>query len=218
MHKEKESFNEVMAFRFSEENHQVRSLMVNGEPKFVGSDIAKVLGYKEPHKAIARHCKHGMKHPIPTNGGLQNASIIPESDVYRLIINSDLPSAEKFERWVMEEVLPSLRKKGYYQMAAQKNNNFIDLRNQTYQRISINNQTVRTVIFDSKLYFSLKDLNKSVKSKTCTWQQSERLKDYCKKFWLIGATTPAWFIDEKGKELLAFTYKTINPNQLTLNA
>lgn len=218
MTKEKESFNEVMAFRFSEENHQVRSLMVNGEPRFVGSDIAKLLGYKNVRDALIRHCRGVVKHDILTNGGLQKVSIIPESDIYRLIINSELPSAEKFERWVMEEVLPSLRQKGYYQMAAQKNNNFIDLRNQTYQRISINNQTVRTVIFDSKLYFSLKDLNKSVKSKTCTWQQSERLKGYCKKFWLIGATTPVWFIDEKGKELLAFTYKTINPNQLTLNA
>lgn len=217
MTKEKESFNEVMAFRFSEENHQVRSLIVDGQPWFVGSDIAKVLGYKNERDAIKRHCKGVVKHDILTNGGFQKASTIPESDVYRLIINSELPSAEKFERWVMEEVLPSLRKKGYYQMTAQKNSDYIDLRNQTYQRISVNNQTVKTIVYESKLYFCLIDLNKSVKSKTCTWQQSEKLKSYTKKFWLIGATTPTWFIDEKGRELLAFMYKAINPTQLTLN-
>lgn len=93
---------------------EIRTIEVDDKPYFVGSDIARILGYKEPHKAISRHCKGGMKRTILTNGGEQELTVIPEGDVYRLIIKSKLPSAEKFESWVMDEVLPSIRKHGIY--------------------------------------------------------------------------------------------------------
>lgn len=93
---------------------EIRTIDVNNKPYFVGSDIAKVLGYKEPHKAISRHCKGGMKRTVLTNGGNQEVTVIPEGDVYRLIIKSKLPSAEKFESWIMDEVLPQIRKTGGY--------------------------------------------------------------------------------------------------------
>ncbi|MDE5978207.1 MAG: phage antirepressor KilAC domain-containing protein, partial [Turicibacter sp.] len=81
---------------------------------FVGSDIAKALGYSEPHKAVTRHTKGGMKRTILTNGGNQEMLVIPEGDVYRLIVKSKLPQAEKFESWVFDEVLPTIRKHGMY--------------------------------------------------------------------------------------------------------
>lgn len=93
---------------------EIRTIDVNNKPYFVGSDIAKVLGYKEPHKAISRHCKGGMKRTVLTNGGNQEVAVIPEGDVYRLIIKSKLPSAEKFESWIMDEVLPQIRQTGGY--------------------------------------------------------------------------------------------------------
>lgn len=93
---------------------EIRTTEVDGKPYFVGSDIAKILGYKEPHKAISRHCKGGIKRTVPTNGGDQELVVIPEGDVYRLIIKSKMPSAEKFESWVMDDVLPSIRKYGIY--------------------------------------------------------------------------------------------------------
>ena len=86
----------------------------NGKPLFCGSDVAKALGYNEPHKAVMRHAKGGMKRPIPTNGGTQEMLFIPEGDVYRLITRSKLPAAERFESWVFDEVLPSIRKSGGY--------------------------------------------------------------------------------------------------------
>ena len=93
----------------------VRTLMVNDKYYFVGKDIAEALGYKRPSDAIAQHCKHTVKHRIVDNTGFeQPMNIIPESDVYRLIIKSKLPEAEKFEEWVMEEVLPQLRMSGVY--------------------------------------------------------------------------------------------------------
>ena len=93
---------------------QVRVIDENGKPLFCGSDVAKALGYSEPHKAVMRHAKGGMKRPIPTNGGTQEMLFIPEGDVYRLITRSKLPAAERFESWVFDEVLPSIRKSGGY--------------------------------------------------------------------------------------------------------
>lgn len=105
--------NEITTFS-NIEFGEIRTINVDSKPYFVGSDIAKVLGYKEPHKAISRHCKGGMKRTILTNGGNQEVTIIPEGDVYRLIIKSKLASAEKFESWIMDEVLPQIRQTGGY--------------------------------------------------------------------------------------------------------
>ncbi len=93
---------------------EIRTVEENGVPLFCGSDVAKALGYGEPHKAVSRHCKGGTKHPILTNGGKQEMLFIPESDLYRLVFSSKLPTAEKFTDWVTSEVLPSIRKHGTY--------------------------------------------------------------------------------------------------------
>ena len=93
----------------------VRTLVIDGEPWFVAKDVAVALGYKDPINAIKTHCKGVVKHhPLDTPGGIQEVRIIREPDVYRLIIRSKLPSAEKFENWIMEEVIPSIRKTGVY--------------------------------------------------------------------------------------------------------
>ncbi|MFP3892761.1 BRO family protein [Exiguobacterium indicum] len=98
------------------EGTSIRMIGDKTNPLFVASDVAKALGYKEPHKAVNRHCKGGMKHPVLTNGGTQDMIVIREPDVYRLVTNSKLPAAQKFENWVMEDVLPSIRKTGSYEM------------------------------------------------------------------------------------------------------
>ena len=104
---------EIQIFK-NEEFGQVRVFTLNGKEYFVGSDIAKSLGYAIPSKAINTHCKGVSKMEVPTNGGKQEMLIITEGDVYRLITHSKLPSAEKFETWVFDEVLPSIRKHGMY--------------------------------------------------------------------------------------------------------
>lgn len=87
---------------------------INGKPYFVATDVATALGYTNPRKAISDHCKGVTKRDTPTSSGVQQMSYINEGDLYRLIMKSKLPSAEKFEKWVMEEVLPSIRKNGGY--------------------------------------------------------------------------------------------------------
>ena len=99
---------------------EVRFIEVEGKPYAVANDIAKALGYSDCPKAVRTHCKGVAKMSIPTNGGIQEVRIIPEGDIYRLIIKSKLPQAEKFERWVFEEVLPSIRKDGGYIMAKEE--------------------------------------------------------------------------------------------------
>ena len=98
----------------NEDFGEIRTLLINDKPYFCASDIAKVLGYSNTRDAISRHCKGVVKSDIPTNSGIQNVSFIPEGDIYRLIVKSKLPSAERFETWVMDEVLPTIRKHGAY--------------------------------------------------------------------------------------------------------
>lgn len=108
-------------------------------PLFVASDVAKALGYKEPHKAVNRHCKGGMKHPVLTNGGTQEMIVIREPDVYRLVTNSKLPAAQDFENWVMEDVLPSIRRTGSYEIP--KNIPFAELFQATAQLLEKQEET-----------------------------------------------------------------------------
>lgn len=102
----------------NEELGEVRVLEQNCEPWFVGKDVAEILGYKNSRKAIRDHVdeedKGGTKWNTPS--GMQEITIINESGLYSLILSSKLPSAKKFKRWVTNEVLPSIRKKGNYEV------------------------------------------------------------------------------------------------------
>lgn len=93
---------------------EIRIIMEDGKPLFCGKDVADALGYTNHRKALADHCKGVTKRDTLTNGGVQSISYIPEGDLYRLIAHSQLPDAERFESWVFDEVLPSIRKTGAY--------------------------------------------------------------------------------------------------------
>ncbi len=105
--------NEMQVFHNSEFG-ELGVLEVNGRPYFPATACAKVLGYINPRKAILDHCKGSVKHRVLTDGGQQELKFIPEGDLYRLITHSKLPDAERFERWVFDEVLPSIRQTGGY--------------------------------------------------------------------------------------------------------
>lgn len=105
--------NDLQIFN-NEEFGDIRTVEVDGKPYFVASDVAKALGYSNPRKAVIDHCKGVTKRDTPTSGGVQEISYIGEGDLYRLIAKSKLPNAQKFETWVFDEVLPSIRKNGGY--------------------------------------------------------------------------------------------------------
>lgn len=100
---------------FEYEGKRVRTVVVDGEPWFVARDVAEALGYTNPQKAVRDHCKR--VRPIGVNDSFtldRQTLIIPEPDIYRLVMRSRLPEAERFEEWVVSDVLPSIRKHGLY--------------------------------------------------------------------------------------------------------
>ncbi|MGN2336842.1 phage antirepressor [Clostridium cagae] len=105
--------DELQIFK-NEEFGEIRWIKFNEKDYAVAIDIAKSLGYKNPNDAISRHCKGYVKHAVPTKSGVQQMNIIPEGDIYRLTAKSELPGAEKFESWIFDDILPSIRKHGMY--------------------------------------------------------------------------------------------------------
>lgn len=108
--------NQTQIFN-NEQFGNVRIIEEAGKFLFCGSDVAKALGYARPNDAIAAHCRYTAKRSIPHPQAADkqiDMIFIPEGDVYRLITHSKLPDAEKFERWVFDEILPAIRKTGGY--------------------------------------------------------------------------------------------------------
>ena len=115
--------NELRIFS-NPEFGSVRTAMIEGEIHFSGTDVAKALGYSIPSKAVQTHCHNVLKWKVGVKTGVKSDGtdaiqqvemlFISESDLYRLIMRSQLPNAERFSDWVCEEVLPSIRKTGSY--------------------------------------------------------------------------------------------------------
>ena len=107
--------NELKVFS-STEFGELGVMLIDGKEWFPATQCARILGYSDPFKAIKLHCNSEgwVNCPVLTNGGTQQVKYINEGNLYRLIVSSKLPQAEKFERWVFDEVLPSIRHNGGY--------------------------------------------------------------------------------------------------------
>lgn len=131
--------NNIVAFNYEEQ--QVRTIEKNGEPWFVGKDVADILGYSNTRDALAKHVDDEDKNSVAICDGTPgnpNATIINESGLYSLILSSKLPTAKKFKHWVTSEVLPSLRKTGEYKITpAQQNRLDIMERNSRAREASL---------------------------------------------------------------------------------
>lgn len=100
---------------------QIRTIQQNGEPWFVGKDVAKILGYERADNAIRNHVddEDKLMHQISASGQNREMYIINESGLYSLILSSKMPKAKEFKRWVTSEVIPAIRKTGKYEAMAQ---------------------------------------------------------------------------------------------------
>lgn len=109
-----ERMNELQVFNFNE--NVIRTTQINGEPYFIGKDVADVLGYSNTPKAIRDHVddEDKLTERIVMAGQNREVICINESGLYSLILSSKLPEAKRFKRWVTSEVLPSIRKHGMY--------------------------------------------------------------------------------------------------------
>lgn len=100
---------------FGFDGADIRVVLIDGKPRFVARDVAVALGYADPTSAVKQHCKGvAIHHPLQTAGGVQTVRVIGEGDLLRLVTGSRLPSAERFERWAFDEVLPSVVRTGSY--------------------------------------------------------------------------------------------------------
>jgi prophage antirepressor-like protein len=105
----------IIPFNYGNKAIRVVKDEVSGESYFVAKDAAELLGYKDTNSAIKQHCRGVAKyHPLTTGGGTQDVRVITEPNLWRLIIASKLPQAQKIESWVFEQVLPAIRKNGSY--------------------------------------------------------------------------------------------------------
>lgn len=113
--KDEKTLAKISVFKNAEFG-SVRTAVIDGEPFFVGKDVASILSYSNPRDAIAKHVDDEDKGvaKCDTLGGTQELTVINESGLYCLILSSKLPAAKKFKRWVTSEVLPSIRKTGSY--------------------------------------------------------------------------------------------------------
>jgi prophage antirepressor-like protein len=172
--------NELQIFN-SGEFGEIRTIEIDGKPYFVGTDVAKALGYNNPRDAVSRHCKGVVKHDTPTSSGVQLMSYINEGDLYRLIMKSKLPSAEKFEAWVMDEVLPTIRKTGSYQkpMTIAEQIQLLALGNQNHEeRIE---KLENTMTIDYAQQEAIRDLVSSVVIAHLGGKESNAYKEIGKK-------------------------------------
>lgn len=213
---------EVEVFNFSQEKASIRVRLINGEPWFVAKDVCQVLGIANHKDAVSRLDDDerqgvGITDPL---GIRQTANAVSESGLYSLIFQSRKPEARKFRKWVTSEVLPSIRKKGFYGLRKDVGE-YIDARDMPYGRMSLNGYTVRSIEVDGVRWFSISDVNRSMGSRTESSQSARNLnarQTLAVKIWLYGVTNPGWFTTALGVRLLmSGSVKMPKPTQLSID-
>lgn len=167
--------NELQIFQ-NKEFGEVRSLVINNEPWFVGKDVAEALGYKNSKNAVPTHVdeEDKLSTKIEYTGQKRNVTVINESGLYSLILSSKLPNAKKFKRWVTSEVLPTLRKTGPYTKVPTDPRELLMLtikaHEQTAQRVDVLEEKVssleKSTTIDSSQQYTLEKIAKATVIRT----------------------------------------------------
>ena len=167
--------NELQIFQ-NKEFGEVRSLVINNEPWFVGKNVAEALGYKNSKNAVPTHVdeEDKLSTQIEYTGQKRNVTVINESGLYSLILSSKLPNAKKFKRWVTSEVLPTLRKTGSYTKVPTDPRELLMLtikaHEQTAQRVDVLEEKVssleKSTTIDSSQQYTLEKIAKATVIRT----------------------------------------------------
>lgn len=222
--------SKVMSFRFSENNQEIKAIFIKEEPWWFAKEICDLLDIKtkdvrtildtdevatfkekianvdnidiQMQRVLNKHTTGKDWHFIPPVAG-RSPLMINESGLYSLILKSRKPNAKAFRKWVTSEVLPTIRKKGFYRMGS-KANDFIDARDVPHSVELINNYRVTVIYLNEKMYL-INDLNRAIQSTTSANQIVKKLnakRQLATKIWLFGQTNPTWFTTELGKQLI----------------
>lgn len=212
---------QVEVFNFSQEKTPIRVQLINSEPWFVAKDVCEVLGHSN-HKMAVKSLDEDEKgvSSVYSLGGNQQTTVVSESGLYSLIFQSRKPEAKKFRKWVTAEVLPSIRKKGYYGVK-KSDGDYLDARDVPYGRVKYQDGEIRVVEIDGVKWYSLNDVHGCIGSRTESSQSVKRLnakQPLAKKIWIYGVTQPGWFVCELGvKLLLCASMKHQESKQLMLD-
>lgn len=203
----------VEVFSFNQSSTPIRVQVINDEPWFVAKDVCDTLFIKNNRDAISRlDGDEKATSVLPTQFGDKEMWLVNESGLYALILQSRKPEAKAFRKWVTSEVLPSIRKKGYYGMYKPKTD-FIDARDIPYETRMFNNSPVRCVTIDNETWYSMNDLHAAMGSRTESTQAAKKLnakQTLAKKILLFGANNPGWFVMTRGAMLLLSASRKMN--------
>lgn len=208
-------------FNFSQEKVPVRVQVIDSEPWFVAKDVCEVLEIEKYRDAVSRLDEDERGSVVvDTLGGSQKMSAVCESGLYALIFQSRKPNARKFRKWVTSEVLPSIRRKGYYGLRKSPVD-YVDVRDVPYQVMTFRDGDVRVVEVAGERWYSLNDIHSCIGARTESCQSVRRLnarQELAKKLWLYGVPNPGWFVKELGvRLLLCASQKNRENGQLTLD-
>ena len=195
----------VEVFNFSQERTPIRVQVINNEPWFVAKDVCEVLEISNNRDAVSRlDDDEKATSVLPTQFGAKDMWLINESGLYALIFQSRKPEAKAFRKWVTSEVLPSIRRKGYFGVY-KKETDYIDAQDTPYERKIYNDSEVRCIEIDGKEWMSISDFFMAIGNTTSVTQSVKKLNAkniHAIKILIFGATNPAWYVDAVGASLL----------------
>ena len=196
----------IEVFNFSQEKTPIRVHLINSEPWFVAKDVCVVLEHSNHKMAIKTLDEDEVSSVYLTDamGREQETKIVSESGLYSLIFQSRKAEAKKFRKWVTSEVLPSIRRKGYYGLKKQEGD-YIDARDIPYERVRYLGCDIRMIELDGDKWYSLNDVHGCIGCRTESSQSVKRLnakRILARKIWIYGVTQPGWFVNELGMRLL----------------
>lgn len=210
----------VEAFQFSATKQEMRTVLVYNEPWLVAKDVCDILGHSDTNMAL-KVLDDDEKLTQRIFGSGQNSKmwLINESGLYTLIMRSNKPEAKTFRKWVTSEVLPAIRKKGYFGIRTSESD-FIDARDLPWNEQQFNGKHIRFINIKNVLYFSVNDIHRAIGSRTGSNQSVKQLnarQTLARKIWIYGNTHPAWFTNKLGFNLLLRGSRLFRVNnQLTL--
>lgn len=210
----------VEVFDFNRTGKQVRVQMIEGTPWFVAKDVCEIVGIKKYRDALAR-LDDDERCPLlmDTPGGTQRMTAVSEGAVYNLIFISRKPEARRFRRWVTDEVLPSLRREGRYELGRGLPE-VVDARDVAFDRVGEPGRTVRRIGIGGETWYSVADLQRYAGRRadgTKAARQLNAVRRLAIKIRLYQSSQAEWFTTQRGAELIVSTAKRSAPvEQLTL--
>ncbi len=219
MEKSKEVFTPEV-FQYSSNKQEVRSLLVENEPWLVAKDVCQILELEDVRRAVEPLDEdEKLTGKILHSGQNRKMWLINESGFYTLVMRSNKPEAKAFRKWVTAEVLPAIRKQGYYG-AKQKAGEYLDARDVPYSNRELNGLPVRFIEIEGEVWFSVNDIHRAIGSRTDSTQSARKLnkkQELAKKIWVFGNTNASWFTNQLGLQLLVSGSRILNNRQLELN-